>query len=775
MKSLYTLPLRRRLSMLLALCAGATALCGFVAVVTAGLWFQQSRVRSASFEIARTVAYAVQAPLAFDDRKALADALAVLRARSEVRGAWAYDSADRLVASYGRLGSGPPPGGSGGLWQGYLLVEEPVFAGSDKLGRVAICNGLDDVYQTLALEIAAILAGSALGLAVALRLARRVARRITDPITALADTSGAVTRSGDYSKRLPGAGDDEIGHAVRAFNKMLDEVQQRDAALAESNRLLEQRVAARTRELQLEKERAEAASRAKTRFLANMSHELRTPLNAVIGAAQLMQHSGIDPAQSHLVEAIRGSGSNLLGLIENVLDVARIESGALELSLEDFNLVDCIEAALATSSVAARAKGLAVAGIVDPALETWRSGDVLRLRQVLLNLLGNAVKFTRHGEVVLRVAPGGAPDCVRFSVSDTGAGIDLANGRDIFEPFRQGDDTTTRRFGGTGLGLSISRQLVRAMGGDITVESALDRGALFEFEITLAGAVAPGRNPAPLGHRVVLFEPHEPSAQALAQLLQRTGCEARRVHSGAELRERLREFGADAGRRPAPWVLVATDNEAAWPVLEAACAWVDPERLVAMNKSESHAADMARERFNIPRSMIKPVVRSALVSRLCAPPVRAPAVLAASAIDPDKSRLVLVVEDDAMNQMIVCSMLQHAGYRALTANDGGHALDMLRHHAFDIVLMDWQMPDMDGLEVTRRLRAGAVGRRGRRVPIVALTANAFAEDRIACLAAGMNDFLTKPVLSAQLVAAVERWTLRPNASEFDAGTQPAEL
>jgi two-component system sensor histidine kinase BarA len=524
-------------------------------------------------------------------------------------------------------------------------------------------------------------------------------------------------------------------------------------------------VADRTLALQREKERAEGASLAKTRFLANMSHELRTPLNAVIGAAQLLQIHGDGPAHSaHLVEAVRSSGLSLLGLIENILDLSRIETGALDLSLEDFNLLDCVEAAVATTAVPARIKGLTMACIVDPALPTWRHGYALRLRQILVNLLGNAVKFTLDGEVVLRVGRGSAPDGVRFVVSDTGIGIGETSLAQVFEPFKQADDASNRRFGGSGLGLAITRQLVEAMGGRVSVRSERGKGSTFEAELVLPMALRPDREAPPQPQAVAYYEPHEASAQALAALLERLGCIGQRCRSPRELREWLGERAATAER---PWMLAAIDGEQAWSFLEESVAWLDPQHVVGMTTHESPALGTARERFKMPRNLIKPVLRSALVSRLgasghdAAPqPPRVSGPRRAAPGDPSAIKHVLVVEDDRLNQTIVCTMLINAGYRTSTAYDGASALDLMGHEHFDLVLMDWQMPGMDGLEVTRRLRAGAAGRAGKVVPIVALTANAFAEDRAACLAAGMNDFLSKPVLAASLETAVARWVGR---------------
>ena len=759
--SVEGMPLRRRLTLLIGLCAGLTALLCMLAVVASGLWLHKDRAQEETVEVARMLSFALQAPVAFDDRKGIADALDLLRARPQVTSVAVLDNRGGVLATFGdgeALHSDAEH--ASGLLASHLHVSEPILADGNLVGQVLVVNQLARQWQALALALVAIVLGSAVGLAVSVWLAHRIAQRIAEPIATLARVSSEIALSQDYTQRLPAGGRDEIGTAMNAFNDMLDEIRVRGDAL------LEHKVADRTTALRLEKEHAEAASLAKTRFLSNMSHELRTPLNAVIGAAQLLQdRREVDDGQAHLVEAIRSSGTRLLGLIDNILDLSRIESGALDLVLEDFNLVDCIEAAVATTAVAARMKGLPMASIVAPELAAWRHGDAMRLRQVLLNLLGNAVKFTLRGEVVLRVGVGATPDSVHIEVSDTGIGIRDTALDNIFEPFKQADEGADRRFGGSGLGLAITRQLVQAMGGTVQVQSRLGRGSRFDVELPLAAAQHAVAAAPPLQIALVYFEPHEASAQALQAQLTRLGCSAYRCGSAAQLSAWLAQHANDEDK---PWLLAALDADTTGDLLEASMDWLDPERVIGMSTAESHAADSARERFKVPRTVIKPVLRSTLVSRLGAVPRAQAERLEQGAHVPAPAhrgllagKHVLVVEDDPLNQLIVCTMLQNAGCKTTTAENGARALELLQAAPFDLVLMDWQMPDMDGLEVTRRLRAGAVGRFGKAVPIVALTANAFTEDRAACLAAGMNDFLTKPVLAAALLAMVARWASRP--------------
>lgn len=764
---LQSLPLRRRLSWLVAFTAGLTALLSMLAALALGMGVLLGNARDDSQELALSLVAELQPALARQDRAGVGATLSRLQSRPRIVGAWVYDAQGTLLASHGAPGPDVPPS-----QRGQVRVTEPIEIDGRRLGQLVVLNDFSDRWAALLRVTLAATAAAAAGCVLSVLLARRMAQRIAEPMVRLARASSEIARRHDYVRRLPTGGSDEVGTAVNAFNNMLDVIAQRGDALQDANRGLEQRIQQRTLALLQEKERAEAASGAQSRFLANMSHELRTPLNVVIGAAQLLKGGDVDADQrAQLVDSIRHSGDSLLSLIENILDLARLETGDLQLFPNDFNLLDCIESALATAAVPARDKGLQLACVIDPSLPMWRHGDALRLRQALLNLLGNAVKFTPQGEVVMRVTPGAHAGEVNIAVSDTGVGIPADALPLVFEPFAQAEDGANRRFGGGGLGLAITRQWVAAMGGSIQAHSVEGEGATFALTVPLPLAPnAPARAEA-LHKHILYVEPHDASAEALDALLRSLGCQAQRCQSAAELQACLSAQGPHAE----PWVLVAVDAPATWRLLEHAMPWLHPERVIGMSLSESHGNELARERHKLPRHIAKPVLRSALVSRLGGAepllptpvPSPAPATTAsapAAGAEPGPPH-VLVVEDDRLNQTIVCSMLHSAGYQTTVADDGGQALALVAEHTFDLVLMDWQMPDMDGLEVTRRLRAGAAGPLGASVPIVALTANAFAEDRAACLAVGMNDFLTKPVLTASLLATVAQWVRRPAAPQ----------
>ncbi len=377
---------------------------------------------------------------------------------------------------------------------------------------------------------------------------------------------------------------------------------------------------------------AQTASAAKSRFLAVMSHELRTPLHSVLASADLLRDTPPgSPAQGELVSTISHSGRHLLGLIDRVLDLAHIESGHLGARREPFDVQACAQSGLAAVAALAAAKGLAVEHSLDLGDSPWRIGDGLRLRQVLINLLANAVKFTTHGSVKLAVGPGAAADSLRFTVADTGPGIPRRQQASVFEAFRQLDDGSTRSHGGVGLGLAIAREIVQQLGGRIDLHSTPGAGTRMTVELQLTPTSAPAVD------------------------------------------------------------VTATDATSA-PAI--------PDNLAGLR--------------------------------------------------------VLLIDDDAVNLLLVREMLVRADMDVVTATGGLEALDALRRMDFDVVLMDWQMPELDGLETTRRVRAGLAGERAVTTRILGLTANAFEDARRACLDAGMNDVLTKPVLRETLLEGISR-------------------
>jgi len=496
-----------------------------------------------------------------------------------------------------------------------------------------------------------------------------------------------------------------------------------------------------------------AVSRFKTEFVATMSHELRTPLGAIIGAAELLSRSKLDERGQITVQTIVESSEALLALINSVLDFSKIEAGKMELLAEIFEIEAVLEGAADVLAHLAREKNITLNAYVDPSIPAVL-GDRDRVRQILLNLLGNAVKFTERGRVVVRAVCEelSADDVVvRFDVQDTGIGIAADLVPLLFEPFAQADRSASRKFGGTGLGLSISKRLVEMMGGEIGVESTAGAGSSFWFVVRFARAGEGGamHRRLPNGTAALVVSGDDTFALILERYLDSWSMETRRARSGDDVVEGLRRDSA------ANWVaIVDLDNTGV----------VDLSSTIEILRTIAPARVIAVGRNGM---LSKPVRQSqlydAIVQAVDFPPHAAaapePAQAAASAPVPTNGT-VLVAEDNERLQRLLKLQFDDLGVPVTFVSDGRQALEAVRHQPYAMVFMDCQMPNLDGFEATRLIRHDE-RQSGKHVPIAAMTANAFAEDRAACLEAGMDDYLPKPVKLADLRAMIERWTKSP--------------